>query len=204
MIQLQDIDYNLGHSLVHYLYTDDYQSLNRGTTGDEFSLAIGDYKYYVQLYCVASIFKLPGLQDLVIGKIKLLEFDIPIGEVLSSAEEVFHRLPDEDTWYPKDLTDRLRTAYKHASDFFKSSTFLDCFAKTSKLNIFLVRALVQIYSELLEGSSKPNKALGEECLTEDTPVEKLTADREKPCDGEEKFEECTFKASASAEKGYCD
>ena len=98
-VLLPELDLNTAHTLVHYLYTGKYQSLNTLASSDKVIPEV--YKLGAGVYCAAARYKLPGLAELAQNKLKSLDEEMSIFDILTVARDhAFPLLPEDDLWYP--------------------------------------------------------------------------------------------------------
>jgi len=88
-VLLPELDLNTAHTLVHYLYTGKYQSLNTLTSSDKVIPEV--YKLGAGVYCAAARYKLPGLAELAQNKLKSLDEEMSIFDILTVARD--HAFP---------------------------------------------------------------------------------------------------------------
>jgi hypothetical protein len=109
-VTLPNIDENTAHTLIHYLYSEKYETLKLSDKGVADSAASG-YRHGTCVYCSAIKYRLPGLADLAQEKIVAYGKDMNIVKILNVAREhAFPLLPDDETWFPTYLESAIRAA----------------------------------------------------------------------------------------------
>ncbi|KAI9752010.1 MAG: hypothetical protein M1835_001139, partial [Candelina submexicana] len=153
-IVLPAMNEDIGHTLVHYLYTGTYQTLKPRDVSGEVE-RITEYKRNVQLYCAAKTYGLGGLELLVKGNIENFEETISIFNLLDIAEEAYEKLSDDEVWFTDHLAKELKVAFNTDETLFSRQCFLDRFGKVKNFDKALVKSLVEIYTDQI--ASMANK-----------------------------------------------
>jgi hypothetical protein len=131
-VLLPELDIATAHSLVHYLYTGKYQTLDTQASSDK--VILEGYKLSTCVYCVAVRYKLPGLAELAMEKIASFDDDVSIFDVLAVARDyAFPLLPEEDAWYPTYVESALNTAMAEDPEPFRKPDFITQVEGNSKL-----------------------------------------------------------------------
>ncbi|MCJ1462319.1 hypothetical protein MMC07_000919 [Pseudocyphellaria aurata] len=155
-IALRDVDEDIGHPLVHYLYTGLYQTLKPRTEapGDDKkptatakepeSHGLREYGRSVRLYCAARTYGLCGLVDLTIYHIEHPQEEIPIEKILDIAQEAYEKLPDDEMWFTDHLKRKLETELSVDSLLLKRQKFLDRIGKVKAFDQALIKCIVDI------------------------------------------------------------
>ena len=142
-ITLSDVDERIGHTLMHYLYTGDFQvqkaSSNSGTPKKQVY-----YAQSVLAYCTATKYSLSGLQDHAKGFMEAFGPSNSIHDIVDLAREVYSRV-GEDPWYLQHLTARIQAAFDADDRIFSEERFLNGFGEGSPLDKFLVRIMTQAF-----------------------------------------------------------
>jgi hypothetical protein len=131
-VSLPELDNATAHSLVHYLYTGKYQSLNTQASPDK--VIPEGYRLSACVYCAAVRYKLPGLAELAKEKIASFDDDVSIFDVLAVARDhAFPLLLEEDTWYPAYVEGALNSAMAEDPEPFRKPDFITQVEGNSKL-----------------------------------------------------------------------
>ncbi|KAI9730735.1 MAG: hypothetical protein M1834_005704 [Cirrosporium novae-zelandiae] len=162
-IELSDVDEDLGHTVVHYLYTGTYQTLkSRDASGDATSRNNTEYKRSIRLYYVARTYSLRGLELLAKNNIIRLEKGVPISEFLDAAEDVFPRLPRREVWFVEYLKKRINEAFEEDETLFTTQVFLGRFGKVGRFDKVLAQIVIETYSKRIERmAGKAENVVGE-------------------------------------------
>ncbi|MCJ1470561.1 hypothetical protein MMC07_009207 [Pseudocyphellaria aurata] len=191
-IALRDVDEDIGHPLVHYLYTGLYQTLKpqtvcskapgdvqdpTATAKEPENHGLREYRRSVLLYCAARTYSIRGLVDLTIYHIENPQEEIPIENVMDIAQEAFEKLPDDEVWFTGHLKRKLETELSVDRFLLKRRKFLDRIGKVKAFDQALMRCIADIYTT--GGAGPGNRAQDEytisgfTCLpagVEDLPV----------------------------------
>ncbi|PYH99224.1 hypothetical protein BO71DRAFT_425378 [Aspergillus ellipticus CBS 707.79] len=96
---MSDIHEDVGHTIVHFLYTGGYETVN-SPLGEGTSDISREYKKSVLAYHASRTYGLPELETLAKQKMKQLDKEVPVLEVLQATRDVFSGLPASETWLP--------------------------------------------------------------------------------------------------------
>ncbi|KAE8131506.1 hypothetical protein BDV38DRAFT_288616 [Aspergillus pseudotamarii] len=131
-LTLPDVDENIGHTLMHYLYTGDFQLRKASSTCD----VSKQHEYYSQsvlAYCAALKYGLCGLQDQAKRFMEVLGPSVYIHDIINLTRTVYRTVKD-DQWYFEHLTIRIQAAFDADEMIFMEEKFIDGFDETSPLN----------------------------------------------------------------------
>ncbi|KAJ5272633.1 hypothetical protein N7478_007758 [Penicillium angulare] len=94
---LSDIQQDVAHTFVHFLYTGEYQTIAT-SFNVESSYIAKEYKRAISVYQAARVYELPGLESLAKHYIEIFGDDIPMCDMLCIARDVFSALPKNEQW----------------------------------------------------------------------------------------------------------
>jgi hypothetical protein len=136
-LRLEHISYEVGHILVHYLYTRSYQTLSTGSTGTPELLDLS-----LQTYVAASNYGIAGLTEL--AKERVLQFASvsPAMSVLQATTKACRLLEGDDAWVLAFVTSQVRLLFEDPEQLDRKA-FLDCFGTTKSANTILVLAMIE-------------------------------------------------------------
>ena len=154
-IALPDVAKDIGHSLVHYLYTGTYQTMKPQTIseagpGGAINPANHDlleYRRSVRLYCVARTYGLDELKRLSMHHIEISRDGISIWDVLDITEEAYEKLPDDEVWLTEYLKRKLEDRLGEDKSLFKRPEFHDRIGKVKIFDQALMKIIAEIYAE---------------------------------------------------------
>ena len=144
-VLLPELDLNTAHTLVHYLYTGKYQSLNTLASSDKVIPEV--YKLGAGVYCAAARYKLPGLAELAQNKLKSLDEDMSIFDILTVARDhAFPLLPEGDLWYPSYVEQSLNNAMADDPEPFRKPDFITTVEGNSRLLQLVWKTVMSNYA----------------------------------------------------------
>ncbi|KAL9100568.1 MAG: hypothetical protein Q9163_004071 [Psora crenata] len=91
-----DIDADIAHTFVHYLYTGHYQTLKSRNASPSERILTEHYRG-LYVYLAAKEYSLPRLESLARQQVEALDTTLPVGDALANVAPVFERLGD-DGW----------------------------------------------------------------------------------------------------------
>jgi len=144
-VLLPELDLNTAHTLVHYLYTGKYQSLNTLASSDKVIPEV--YKLGAGVYCAAARYKLPGLAELAQNKLKSLDEEMSIFDILTVARDhAFPLLPEDDLWYPSYVEQSLNNAMVDDPEPFRKPDFITTVEGNSRLLQLVWKTVMSNYA----------------------------------------------------------
>ncbi|KAI4906226.1 hypothetical protein J4E90_010809 [Alternaria incomplexa] len=144
-VLLPELDLNTAHTLVHYLYTGKYQSLNTPASSDKVIPEV--YKLGAGVYCAAARYKLPGLAELAQNKLKSLDEEMSIFDILTVARDhAFPLLPEDDLWYPSYVEQSLNNAMADDPEPFRKPDFITTVEGNSRLLQLVWKTVMSNYA----------------------------------------------------------
>lgn len=191
-ISLPDVDEDIGHSLVHYLYTGKYQTLKpraisskppdeaisskpsenaknpTATSEEPGAHSLREYRRSVRLYCVARTYGLAGLTYLSICHIEHPQDEISIWNVLDTAQEAYEKLPDDEFWFDSYLRRKLKASLRVDKYLLKKKEFLGRIGKVKKFDQALMKGIAEFYTERAEPDNH-KEGTNKEPASEDEP-----------------------------------
>ncbi|KAJ9133154.1 hypothetical protein NKR23_g10942 [Pleurostoma richardsiae] len=133
---------DVGHVLVHFLYTETYQCLRpKGTSPTEKIAA--EFTTSLRVYALARDYELPALADLAKLEIERLGKGLPFSIVLGLIQSAYPDPSADDVWFGSYLKSGLKSVFQ------KPSEFLDCGVqdvehKTLSVSDLLVKGLAEL------------------------------------------------------------
>jgi len=176
-VLLPELDLNTAHTLVHYLYTGKYQSLNTLASSDKVIPEV--YKLGAGVYCAAARYKLPGLAELAQNKLKSLDEEMSIFDILTVARDhAFPLLPEDDLWYPSYVEQSLNNAMADDPEPFRKPDFITTVEGNSRLLQLVWKTVMSNYAR-----APATPVVSNEEAT--TPTAELVPELHEPVSGEE-------------------
>lgn len=148
-IELPGVDSDIGHTLVHYLYTGTYQTLK--PRGVWWGIKTTEYKRSILVYCAARTYELSGLELLAKDKMRSLGEGISIYDLLDVVTKAWPKLPGNEVWFSDYLNNKVRAAFKADEALFTKAPFFDHIGKVTAFDKALVKTVVEIYTQKIAG-----------------------------------------------------
>lgn len=167
-----DISEEVGHVLVHYLFTNNYQSLKpQGSTPDE--KVDSELSTSIQVYAMARKYEMSKLEELAKTEIEKLGKELPFSAVLKVARNAYPNPLIDDAWFNSYVAAGLEPLLKDPV------RLVDCVPKAESETLPIMDLLFKITVNLVcssEALSKhdtsPLLEAVEECASE-TPLPKI-------------------------------
>jgi hypothetical protein len=138
---LHDMTIETGHTLVHYLYTGAYETLNTSTTLD----ASTGLKHALLVYIATTSHNLPDLQRLAVHTMEMHAERLDIFEILEAIQDDFTRL-EPDSWVHGFLRKKAQAAFEADHSVFRNDAFLRTLDNVV-LGKVLMRWVMEMYDE---------------------------------------------------------
>lgn len=145
-ISLPELDEMTAHTLVHFLYTGRYNTLEPRDI--EARSALSQYKFSTCAYCAAIRYKLPGLAELAKQTMLVQQEHLTIFDVLVVAREhAFPLLPEDESWFSTYLEDTIHVAVTKDAELFTRPGFVDQIQGDRRYRQVVMKAIVNSYSQ---------------------------------------------------------
>ena len=148
-IEEPELDEDIGHTLVHFLYTDEYQTLKRPILRKVEDEAT-EYRRSVLVYQTASKYELPLLMEHAKENIGKFDDAASVFEALDIAKVVYDKLQGGDeVWFYNYLKRKLKDAFDADEILFAQDKFIGFIDESPMFSRMLVKLVVEIYSDTL-------------------------------------------------------
>ncbi|KAJ5836212.1 hypothetical protein N7447_002238 [Penicillium robsamsonii] len=138
---MSGVSEDVGHTLVHFLYTGGYETLDEGTL----DLA-REYKRSVLVYHASRNWGLTGLKVLAQQKMQHLDKELPILEILRVTRDVFSSLPEGETWLPGYIQGNLQRLVKPHDPELGLCGFYDIIGQDHRFDNAVMKMIFEILS----------------------------------------------------------
>lgn len=145
-IILREVDEEIGHTLIHYLYTGQYQTLALGSLPEEARIAT-EFKRSVLAYCAARMCGIEGLEEITKGKIEELSQELSIFDLQKVTEEVSTKLPRKGDWFSAQMNKWIKSALVANDTLLAEPRFLDVIGHSAVFDRAVVKGLTEMYGE---------------------------------------------------------
>lgn len=170
IVEIHDVDKDVGHTLVHYLYYGTYQTLKQTGLSNK-KMINNDYRRSVFTYCAAKAYDIEGLASLAMSKMQALGEKVTIYRFLTICSEAYPNISEDNEWFNQHLKSRIQTAFRRNSVLFTEDRFLDAIAGHAKLNRIVTKIMVEMLMEkITEATAK------EESSAHETPAEEVSCE----------------------------
>jgi hypothetical protein len=134
-----EIDDDVAHTLIHYLYTGDYQTLKpTSTCSTEYIISL--LAYHAGLHC-----GLDGLAEHGRKYMRIFDNNIPLFGVISLGRKHFPKIT-EDAWFSEYLTTKVRESFETEEDIFEQEEFFRDFGEAPEFDRFLGKVVANAYA----------------------------------------------------------
>ncbi|MCJ1347972.1 hypothetical protein MMC31_006202 [Peltigera leucophlebia] len=139
---LPEVPEEVGHTLVHYLHTGTYQTLQSQDDGDK----ITELRRNVRLYGVAIKYGLAGLATLAQEKIENIR-EVAIFDSLGIIKEAFQTLLEDYAGLNPYIKREIKTAFEIDARLFEKDTFIELFGEAKHFDRILMRIVAELFAE---------------------------------------------------------
>lgn len=104
---LHDIHEDAGHTLVHFLYSGEYETINEPLNEDTSDIG-REYKRSILVYQASRKYGVDALEARAQKYIQHFGDGLPLHDMLRITRDVFSRLPEGESWLPCFINTRLQ------------------------------------------------------------------------------------------------
>ncbi|KAJ0414776.1 hypothetical protein BJY00DRAFT_294565, partial [Aspergillus carlsbadensis] len=137
-IVLGDVYEDIGHTLIHFLFTGRYETLYAGH-----SLAT-EYRRSALAYLAARRYELDGLEEIARQQLEHFGPHVELRTVLETAREVFPDLPSDEAWFRIYLKEHFSTSFDESRDFFQREEFTNAIGQNTEFDRIIMQLTVDI------------------------------------------------------------
>ena len=145
---MYDIDQDVGHTVVHVLYTCSYEtvwlSLDEGASD-----LTREYKRSVLVYHASRAWGLSDLEFLAKQNMQHLDEDLPVLIILRIIRDVFSSLPVDEPWLPGYIQGILQRLIKPEDPGFGLREFYDILGQDHRFDNAVMKIILEILSRHL-------------------------------------------------------
>jgi hypothetical protein len=141
---LSDVDEDIGHTIMHYLYTGNYETVKPPSTS-ELPTRATEYTRSVFAYRVAVRHGLDGLTEHAKRYIQTFDKEVSIIDIISLGRKAFPKI-SEEPWFSEYLTARITASFEADEGIFQRGQFFEGFGETPDFDKFLGKVMAQVYS----------------------------------------------------------
>lgn len=148
-ITLSDIHEDIGHTIVHFLYSGSYETiispLDRGV-----DCIAREYRRSVLVYEAARTYDIFDLEALARRYIEHFGEALSLFDVLRTAKEVFSTLPDDESWLPHYIKQKLEQSFLVDKSIFTDDEFFGILGEDRYFSNAIFKMSLEIYSTRLQ------------------------------------------------------
>ncbi|RHZ60744.1 uncharacterized protein CDV56_108116 [Aspergillus thermomutatus] len=193
---LSEVDDEVGHTVVHFLCTGNYETLRTASEPGVSKMAI-EYRRSMLVYQAARKYDLYNLETYAKKYIEMFGESMSTFDRMEAAREIYSKLPQDETWLASYINKQLRIAFSLDKNIFQREEFYHGVGKDPVFDKAVMRMVVDIYSEILSRQvteTTPEEDAAEDCAAEDCAAEDGAAE-------EGAVEEYGAAEDGAAEKG---
>lgn len=161
-ITLSDVDEDVGHTFVHFLYSGSYETLNSALDQGT-SCVAREYRRSILVYKAARLYDLPGLEVLARKYIEQFGESLPLFDILRATRDAFSRLPKDESWLPSYIKRNLQQSFMSDRSIFKRDEIYSVLGEDHDFDKAVMRMIVDIYSTDLQ-------LLEDKCIAKSIPL----------------------------------
>jgi hypothetical protein len=152
-----EVDDDIAHTFIHYLYTGDYQTLKpvstRGTPWHTIEYNRSVLAYHAGVHC-----GLTGLAEHGKYYMQIFDKEVSIFDIISLGRKHFSRI-FEDTWFSRYLTRKIKESFETEDSIFVQHRFFDGFGEACYFDRYLGMVMAAVYARKIS-SIRAERDLG--------------------------------------------
>ncbi|KAL2848994.1 hypothetical protein BJX68DRAFT_267338 [Aspergillus pseudodeflectus] len=145
-IILGDIAADIGHTVLHFLYKGEYETIAYGKIEAETHRVEIEYKRSLQVYYAARKYEIHGLDTLAQNYIMTLSESLSIFQILQGARLIFSRLPEDEKWFHDYLHSKLSSIFAIDETTFQLDEFYNEIVDDPALSKAVIRIVVKAFT----------------------------------------------------------
>ncbi|EAU30032.1 predicted protein [Aspergillus terreus NIH2624] len=149
---LESVDPDIGHTLVHYLYTGTYETL-RCSSSEGPRRAI-EFRRSVHVYHAARMYEIDGLVQYAKEYMRRFDDAATLFDILDVGREVFSKLPEDETWFQEYIEEKMNSALEADQESFKDNLLRYGIGRDIRFDPLILRILLDTFIQGHEASPK--------------------------------------------------
>lgn len=145
-IDLPEVDEDVAHTLLHFIYTRNYQSLGLGGIS-ETARATAEFKRSILAYCAAQVCEIKQLEEVTQSKMEHFSGQISLFSLQEILSQVASRIPSADVWFPEHLYRWVKSTLQRNQDLLGDENVLHLVGRTVLFDRAIVRSITEMYCE---------------------------------------------------------
>ena len=145
-ITLPRADEDIGHTMVHWLYTGEYQTIQNPSLQGKMKRE-NEYRLAVHTYCAALNYAFPGLELHARRQMEMQENAVDTGRILAIAGEVFPKYEgiNVPAGYQDYLRDKMASAVKSKEQIFQRHELVKALGKVPEFDMFVLENTMLLF-----------------------------------------------------------
>jgi hypothetical protein len=142
-IMLDMIEENIGHTLIHFIYTSRYQTLK--LDGPDQYPAFTHFKRALFVYCAARLCGITKLEEYIKGKADELQKQLSLFDLQTIAEEVCPKLPQQENWFSANIQKWVEARLLNDATLLTGQRLPDVIGRSVIFDKAVVKSLMDMY-----------------------------------------------------------
>ncbi|KAJ5899701.1 hypothetical protein N7495_004445, partial [Penicillium taxi] len=167
---MSNIDEDVGHTVIHFLYTGGYETVNSPLEEGTSDLA-REYKRSVLVYHASRTWGLTDLEILAQQKMQQLDEELPVLEILRVMRDVFSSLPAGETWLPGYIQGNLQRLLTSDDPWLDLCEFYDIIGQNHQFDNAVMKMIIEILSIRLVSMKDQHVKTPNSIISNESPLQ---------------------------------
>ncbi|EKV15764.1 hypothetical protein PDIG_13070 [Penicillium digitatum PHI26] len=176
---MSNVDEDIGHTVVHFLYTGGYETVSSPLDEGTSDLA-REYKRSVLVYHASRTWGLTDLENLAKQKMQHLDEEVPILEMLRVMRDVFSSLPADENWLPGYIQGNLQRLLKPDDPGLGLCEFYNILGQDHQFDNAVMKMILKILSIRLFHMKDQRANILNGIISEESPLQGPTPPEPEP------------------------
>ncbi|KAI2760069.1 hypothetical protein DTO006G1_5037 [Penicillium roqueforti] len=176
---MSNVDEDIGHTVVHFLYTGGYETVSSPLDEGTSDLA-REYKRSVLVYHASRTWGLTDLENLAKQKMQHLDEEVPILEMLRVMRDVFSSLPADENWLPGYIQGNLQRLLKPDDPGLGLCEFYNILGQDHQFDNAVMKMILKILSIRLFHMKDQHANILNGIISEESPLQGPTPEEPEP------------------------
>ena len=154
-IKLPEVDETAAHTLIHFIYTERYQTLGLGSIPND-ERARANFERSVLAYCAARLCGIEKLEEVTKERIERFGETLSVFDIQAVVENVSPKLPQNEIWFSEHLHKWIKADLMTNETLLTESHILHVIGRNALFDRAVVKAIAEMYSEKLAEVKKIN------------------------------------------------
>ncbi|OQD98461.1 hypothetical protein PENSOL_c009G04986 [Penicillium solitum] len=176
---MPNVDEDVGHTVLHFLYTGGYETVSSPLDEGASDIA-REYKRSVLVYYASRTWGLTDLEILAKQKMKHLDEDLPILEILRVVRDVFSSLPADETWLPSYIRENLQRLPKPEDPGLDLHEFYNILGQDHQFDNAVMKMILEMLSIRLCSMKDQHAKTLNGIISEESPLRGPSPEDPKP------------------------